>query len=210
MHSLLIVLTFGAAPLTPAPALTSFSGLNVAALKPWLIEQLPSLAQCVATKASGPMEQRGEAVTEGDDEVSVQAQFGKSPEVSVMRVDAKLSDAGCVRGVVDRWKRDAKQPSAGSFAFKYRFRPSEAQRKEVAAASRKAFTAMCPLLPSVLTIESVKDAMAKTKLPLGMQVWLEDTLEEAEAVPPAKLSVTLSRALRDLAESFKADQCIRN
>ena len=198
MHALLLALVLSA---EPAPALKSLSGLNVGALKPWLIEQLPSLAQCVLPR-----------VIEGDDEVSVQAQFARSPEVSVLRIEAALSDVACVRGVVEGWKRDSKQPSAGSFSFKYRFRPSAAQREGVAVQARAAFTAMCPLLPAILTKESVKRAMesAKPRLPTGARVSLEDALIDSESVPPAQVSVTLSRALRDLAEALKVDQCIRN
>lgn len=197
MPSLLLALVLAG---EPAPALKSLSGLNVPALKPWLLEQLPSLAQCVLP-----------TVTEGDDEVSVQAQFARSPEVSVMRVDATLSDVACVRGVVETWKRDAKQPSAGPFAFKYRFRPSAAQREGVAAQARAAFDAMCPKLPQTLTVESVRQAMDTTKprLPTGARVSIEDALNDVSSLPPAKVSVAISRALRDIAAQLKTEQCIR-
>lgn len=194
MPTLLLALVLTA---EPAPQLKSLAGLNVPALKPWLIEQLPSLAQCAMP-----------GVTEGDDEVSVQAQFGKSPEVSVLRVDGRLSDVACVRGVVDRWKRDKKQPSAGPFSFKYKFKPSAAQRDAVAAQAKSAFDAMCRRLPKKLTRDDVRKAMVDT-LPMGMRVSIEDTVADAEAVDAAQVSVTLSRALRDLAEHYKAEQCIR-
>ena len=181
----------------PVPQLKSLAGLNVPALKPWLIEQLPSLAQCAQP-----------GVTEGDDEVSVQAQFGKSPEVSTMRVDARLSDVACVRGVVDRWKRDKKQPSAGPFSFKYKFKPSKAQRDAVTTQAKSAFESMCKRLPKKLTREDVKKALVDS-LPLGMRVSIEDAIAEAETVEAAEVSVTLSRALRDIAEAYKAEQCIR-
>ena len=168
MHALMLALVFSA---EPAPALKSLSGLNVGALKPWLIEQLPSLTQCVLPR-----------VTEGEDEVSVQAQFARAPEVSVLRVEAALSDVACVRGVMEGWKRDSKQPSAGSFSFKYRFRPSAAQRAGVAVQARAAFMAMCPLLPAILTRESVRKAMdsARPRLPTGARVSLEAALLDAE------------------------------
>lgn len=185
----------------PAPALKSLSGLNVPALKPWLIENLPSLTQCGLPNAK----------EDGDDEVSVQAQFSKSPEVSVTRVDAALSDPACVRGVVEKWKRDAKQPSAGPFAFKYRFKPSAAQRDIVASQARAAFVALCPKLPQTLTREAIVKAMESTKpqLPIGVQISLVDAMEETSSLPQAKVSVALSRILRDLAETLKTDQCIR-
>lgn len=198
MHALALSLLVLSAD--PAPQLKSLSGLNVPALKPWLTEQLPTLAQCVLPSA-----------TTGDDEVSVQAQFSRSPEVTVTRVDGTLTDVACVRGVVEQWQRDAKQPSAGPFSFKYRFRPSAAQRDAVQAQAKAAFAAMCPKLPQMLTRESVQKAMQTTKpaLPMGVQVSLLDTLAELEAQPPAKTSVAISRVLRDLAESLKAEQCIR-
>ena len=197
VHTLLLALILSA---DPAPALKSLSGLNPTSLLPWLLDNLPSLTQCGLP-----------TVTEGDDEVTVQAQFGKSPEVSISRVDAALSDPACVRGVVERWKRDAKQPSAGPFSFKYRFKPSPAQRDAVAAQARAAFVAMCPKLPKTLTREAVVKAMESTKpaLPLGVQVSLLDSMAESESLPPAKISVALSRVLRDLAESLKTEQCIR-
>jgi hypothetical protein len=185
----------------PTPALKSLSGLNVPALKPWLVSQLPSLTQCGLPNAKEG----------GDDEVSVQAQFGKSPEVSVTRVEAALSDPACVRGVVEKWKRDSKQPSAGPFAFKYRFKPSAAQKDVVAAQARAAFQAMCPKLPQTLTREAIQKVMESTnpQLPIGVQVSLVDAMEETASLPPAKVSVALSRILRDLAETLKTDQCIR-
>jgi hypothetical protein len=196
MHSLLLALVLSAPPVIPsavegAPALASLSGLNVGALKPWLIEQLPSLGQCVLP-----------GVTTGDEVVSVQAKFGKSPEVSVLRVDGTLSDVACVRGVVDGWKRDSKQPSAGAFSFKYRFKPSAAQREAVAAQALTEFAALCALLPKVLTVESVRGALEKSKLPVGMRVTIEDALAESD-------SKALSRMLRDVAQTYKAEQCIR-
>lgn len=193
MHSLLLVLILCA---EPAPALTSLSGLNVGALKPWLIEQLPSLAQCVLP-----------GVSEGDDLVTVQAQFTKAPEVSALKVESGVSDVACVRGVVDRWKRNSRQPSAGSFSFKYRFKPSAAQRAAVAKQARVAFAAMCPSLPKVLTRQSVRQALED--LPVGAQVVLEDAVTETESLSADKVSVALSRALRDVAATFTADQCIR-
>ena len=193
MHSLLLALMLSA---EPAPALTSLSGLNVGALKPWLIEQLPSLAQCVLP-----------GVSEGDDLVTVQAQFAKAPEVSVLRVESAVSDVACVRGVVDRWKRDNKQPSAGPFSFKYRFKPSAAQRAAVVKKAQGAFAAMCRSLPQVLTRESVRQALED--LPVGAQVVLEDAVMDTESVAADKVSVALSRALRDAALTFKAEQCIR-
>lgn len=180
----------------PAPALSSLSGLNIGALKPWLIEQLPSLAQCVLP-----------GVSEGDDLVTVQAQFAKAPEVSVLRVESAVSDVACVRGVVDRWKRDNKQPSAGPFSFKYRFKPSAAQRAAVVKKAQVAFAAMCRSLPQVLTRESVRQALED--LPVGAQVVLEDAVMDTESAAADKVSVALSRALRDAALTFKADQCIR-
>jgi hypothetical protein len=197
MPTLLLALVLSA---EPAPTLKSLAGLNVPALKPWLIEQLPSLAQCV-----------NPSVTEGDDEVSVQAQFGKSPEVSVMRVDGRLSDVACVRGVVDRWKRDKKQPSAGPFSFKYKFKPSKTQRAAVVSQAQRAFDTMCERLSKKLTVEVVKDAMVglNPALPMGMQVSIEDAISEAETVEAAKVSLTLSKALRDIAETYGAEQCIR-
>lgn len=194
MQSLLLALMLCA---EPAPALSSLSGLNVGALKPWLLEQLPSLAQCVLPAAS-----------EGDDLVTVQAQFAKAPEVSVLKVESAVSDVACVRGVVERWKRDNKQPSAGSFSFKYRFKPSAAQRAAVVKQAQAAFTAMCLQLPKVLTRESVRGALKG--LPVGAQVVLEDAVMETESLPADKVSVALSRALRDVAASFSADQCFRN
>ncbi|MDP2275531.1 MAG: hypothetical protein Q8K32_32585 [Archangium sp.] len=193
MHSLLLVLILAA---EPAPALSSLSGLNVKALKPWLLEQLPSLAQCVLPK-----------VSEGDDLVTVQAQFAKAPEVSVLKVESAVSDVACVRGVVERWRRDSKQPSAGSFSFKYRFRPNEAQRAAVAAQAQRAFATMCEALPRVLTRDSVRAAVKD--LPVGAQVVLEDAVLDTESLAADKVSVALSRALRDVAATFKADQCIR-
>ena len=66
MHAVLLALVLSA---DPSPALKSLAGLNVPSLKPWLMEQLPSLGQCAL-----PL------VKEGTDEVSVQATFGTSPE----------------------------------------------------------------------------------------------------------------------------------
>ena len=195
MQTVLLALLLSA---DPAPALASLSGLNPGSLKPWLLDQLPSLAQCVLPNLS-----------EGDDLVTVQAQFGKAPEVSALRVDGKLNDIACVRGVVDGWKRDAKQPTAGAFSFKYRFKPSAAQREAVAAQARKSFASMCALLPKELTVDSVKTALTGSKLPIGMRVTIEDALVDAEAIAPATVSVTLSRALRDAAASYNADQCMR-
>ena len=196
MHSLLLALVLSA---EPAPALKSLSGLNIGVLKPWLNEQLPTLAQCVLP-----------GVTEGEEEVTVQAQFGKAPQVSVLKVEGASSDVACVRGVVEKWKRDSKQPSAGSFSFIYRFRPSAAQREAVAVQARTAFSAMCPSLPSVLTRESVKSAVDAAALPMGAKVSLEDALMDAESLTGPKLSVALSKALRDVAATYKAEQCIRN
>lgn len=197
VHALLLSLVLCA---DPAPSLKSLSGLNLATLKPWLLENLPSLTQCGLP-----------TVKEGNEVVTVQAQFGKNPEVSVTRVEATLSDPACVRGVVERWKRDAHQPSVGPFGFAYRFKPSPAQREAVAAQARAAFTAMCPKLPQVLTRESVVKAMqtSKPQLPVGVQVSLVDSMAETESLPPAKVSVALSRLLRDLAESLQTEQCIR-
>ena len=197
MHLMLLALVLCA---EPAPALKSLSGLNITTLKPWLLEQLPSLAQCVLP-----------TVQEGDDEVSVQAQFGKSPEVSVTRVEATLSDVACVRGIVETWKRDAKQPTAGPFAFKYRLRPSDAQRQGVAVQARVAFTAMCPKLPQTLTVEAVRNAMNTTtpRLPMGARVSIEDALSDVSSLPTAKVSVAISKSLRDIAEQLGAEQCIR-
>ena len=197
MHFMLMALALCA---EPAPALTSLSGLNITNLKPWLIEQVPTLGQCVLP-----------TVKEGDDEVSVQAQFGKSPEVFVTRVDATLSDVACVRGVVESWKRDGKQPAVGPFAFKYRFRPSDAQREGVAVQARVAFTAMCPKLPQTLTVEAVRSAMNTTKprLPTGARVSIEDALSDVSSLPTPKVSVAISRALRDIVAQLGAEQCIR-
>lgn len=199
MHALALSLLVLSAE--PVPALKSLSGLNVPALKPWLMAQLPSLAQCAL-----PTAKEG-----GDDEVSVQAQFGSSPEVSVTRVDAALSDVACVHGVVEGWKRDARQPRAGPFSFKYRFKPSAAQKEAVLAQARAAFQAMCPHLPRELTRERVRQALeaARPPLPLGVRASLEEELAETESLPPAKVSTALSRVLRDLAASLKTDQCIR-
>ncbi len=194
MHGVLLALVLSA---EPAPALKSLAGLNVPALKPWLSSQLPSLAQCAQ-----PL------VKDGPDEVSVQCQFGKSPEVSVMKVEGTLSDVACVRGVVESWKRDNKQPSAGPFSFTYRFKPSAAQREAVAAQAKRVLAAMCPKLPQVLTVRRVREVL-DPQLPPGFRVSLEDALVEAESLPPAKVSVAISRALRDLAAAYGAEQCIR-
>lgn len=194
MHAVLVALLLSA---EPAPALKSLAGLNVPALKPWLMEQLPSLAQCALP-----------GVKEGTDEVSVQAQFARSPEVSVMRVEGTLSDVACVRGVVEQWKRDSKQPSAGPFSFTYRFKPSAAQREAVTAQASGAFAAMCPKLPQVLTAQRVREAL-DPGLPMGARVSLQDALAEAEALPPAKFSVAISRTLRDLAAALGVEQCVR-
>jgi hypothetical protein len=185
----------------PTPALTSLAGLNVGALKPWLVDQLPSLAQCVLPSAK-----------EADDEVSVQAQFSKSPEVTVTRVDGSLSDVACVRGVVEKWKRNSKQPSAGPFNFKYRFRPSAAQKEAVTKQARAAFVSMCALLPpGARTREGVKGALATTPpLPVGARVSLEDALAETESLDPKKVSSALARALRDMGVAFKTEwECYR-
>ena len=185
----------------PDPALKSLAGLNVASLKPWLTQRLPSLAQCALP-----------AATEGDDEVSVQAQFGKSPEVSVTRVDAVLSDVACVRGVVEKWQRDAKQPSVGPFSFKYRFRPSVAQKEAVTEQARVAFVSMCALLPpGPRTREGVRSALVtRPPLPVGARVSLEDALAETESLEPKKVSAALARALRDMGVAFKTEwECYR-
>ncbi len=195
MHSLLLAVILSTEP-APAPALSSLSGLNVKALKPWLLEQLPSLAQCVLPR-----------VGESDDLVTVQAQFAKAPEVSVLKVESAVSDVACVRGVVERWKRDSKQPSAGSFSFKYRFRPNEAQRAAFATQAQRSFATMCEALPKVLTRESVRAALKD--LPVGAQVVLEDAVMDAESLPADQVSVALSRALRDAAATYQAAQCIR-
>ena len=197
MHVLVMLLLVA----EPAPALKSLAGLNVTALKPWLTDQLPSLAQCVLPSAK-----------EGDDEVSVQAQFGKAPEVSVTRVDAVLSDVACVRGVVEKWKRDSKQPSAGPFSFKYRFRPSEAQKAAVTEQARVAFVSMCALLPpGPRTREGLRGALVtKPPLPVGARVSLEDALAETESLEPKKVSAALARALRDMGVAFKTEwECYR-
>ena len=194
MHAVLLALVLCA---DPSPALKSLAGLNVPSLKPWLMEQLPTLAQCAL-----PL------VKEGTEEVSVQAQFGKSPEVSVMRVEATLSDVACVRGVVEKWKRDAKQPSAGPFRFTYRFKPNAAQREAITAKAQRAFAKMCPKLPEVLTAVRVREAI-DVDLPMGARVSLEDALTEAESLPPAKFSVAISRTLRDLAAALGVEQCVR-
>lgn len=97
----------------PAPALKSLQGLNVGALKPWLIANLASLSKC--GKPGDPS---------ASDEVTVRAQFSSSPDVKVERVDGALSDAKCVKAAVEAWKNDGKQPRAGPFSFTYRFRPT--------------------------------------------------------------------------------------
>lgn len=208
MHAVLLALLFSA---EPAPALKSLSGLNVPVLKPWLTAQLPSLAQCAWPGGK-----------EGTDEVSVQAQFSgerrltersdqqpRSPEVSVMRAEGTLSDAACVRGVVEQWKRDSKQPSAGPFSFTYRFKPSAAQRAAVSAQAKSAFAALCPRLPAALTAPSVREAVETNKppLPMGARVSLEDAVSDAEALPPAKFSQAISKTLRDLAKALGAEPC---
>lgn len=201
MHAVLLALLLSAEP-APAPALKSLAGLNVPALKPWLMEQLPSLAQCVLP-----------GVKEGTDEVSVQAQFSgerrSQSEVSVLRVEGTLSDVACVRGVVEKWKRDSKQPSAGPFSFTYRFKPSAAQREAVAAQARRAFSALCAKLPATLTAPGVKEAVETSTppLPLGARVSLEDAVSDAEALPPAKFAQAISRTLRDLSKAFGAEPC---
>lgn len=195
MHAVLLALLLAA---EPVPALKSLAGLNVPTLKPWLMEQLPSLAQCALP-----------TVKEGTEEVRVQAQFAKSPEVSVMRVEGTLSDVACVRGVVERWKRDSKQPSAGPFSFTYRFKPSPAQREAVAAQAKGAFAALCQKLPAELTAQGVRDAVEASKppMPMGARVSLEDAVGEAESLPPAKFAQAISRTLRELAKAFATESC---
>lgn len=100
----------------PAPALASLQGLNVAALKPWLIANLPSLAKCGKAGAAS-----------ASDQVTVRAQFSSAPDVKVEQVDAALSDVKCVKAAVEAWKNDGKQPRAGPFSFTYRFRPAAAK-----------------------------------------------------------------------------------
>jgi hypothetical protein len=109
---LLLALTAALLGADPGPQLKSLRGLNVAALKPWLIANLPSLAKCGKPGAG----------TESD-EVSVTAQFSSGPDVRVERVEAALSDVACVKSAVEAWKNDGKQPRAGPFSFVYRFRP---------------------------------------------------------------------------------------
>jgi hypothetical protein len=57
----------------------------------------------------------------------------------------------------------------------------------------------------------VKDAMVglDPSLPMGMQVSIEDAIADAETAAKAEVSVTLSKALRDIAETYGAEQCIR-
>lgn len=196
MLALLSSLLLSAAP-TPAPQLSSLSGLNVAALKPWLLENLPSLAQCALPSA-----------TEGDDVVSVQAQFSKSPEVTVTRVEGGLSDVACVRGVLERWKRDKKQPSAGPFAFTYKFRPSQAQRDAVRAEADAAFKALCGKLGGgLVSADKLTKAMeeARPVLPMGAWVALADALGEAEGLDASKQSVALTKAMRETARHFRVE-----
>lgn len=182
----------------PAPALRSLSGLNVPALKPWLIEQLPSLAQCVLP-----------AATQGDEVVSVQAQFTKTG-ASVLKVEASLSDVACVRGVVETWRHDTTQPSAGSFSFKYLFKPSAVQREAVAAQARAALAALCDVLPHTLTREHLREAMkVRPPLPVGARVSLEDALQDTESQPAEELKKALSKALREVSKAFEAEPCDR-
>ncbi|MBL8916790.1 MAG: hypothetical protein JNM17_39170 [Archangium sp.] len=109
---MLLALTFVLLSAEPTPALKSMQGLNVKSLKPWLIDNLPSLAKC------------GKPGSANDsDEVTVRAQFSSSPDVKVERVDAALSDVRCVKTEIEKWKNDGHQPRAGPFSFTYRFRP---------------------------------------------------------------------------------------
>jgi hypothetical protein len=191
-----LVAILAAAP-APAPQLASLSGLNIAALKPWLVENLPSLAQCALP-----------SVTEGGDDVTVQARFSKSPEVTVTRVDATSSDVACVRGVLEGWKRDKKQPSAGPFAFTYKFRPSQAQRDEVRAKADAAFKALCGKLGGgLISGERLTKAMeeARPVLPMGAWVSLVDAMGEVEGQDAAKQSIALSKAMREAAKHLKVE-----
>ncbi|MFT3712024.1 MAG: hypothetical protein QM817_30650 [Archangium sp.] len=106
-----LLLALSAEPATPVPTLKSLSGLNVKALKPWLIQNLPSLAKC--GRAGAPND---------SEEVRVRAQFSSTPDVKVERVDAALSDVTCVKTEIEKWKNDGQQPRAGAFSFVYRFR----------------------------------------------------------------------------------------
>ncbi len=97
----------------PQPSLKSLKGLNITSLKPWLVANLPTLAKC--GKPGPPT---------ASDEVSVSAQFSKSPDVTVETVAAALSDGACVKNTIEAWKNDGHQPSAGPFRFTYRLRPA--------------------------------------------------------------------------------------
>lgn len=196
MHVFALSLLLSAAP-TPAPQLASLSGLNIGALKPWLIDNLPSLAQCALP-----------SVTEGAEDVSVQAQFSKSPEVVVTRVDATLSDVACVRGVIEHWKRDKKQPSAGPFSFTYKFRPSAAQREALRVESDAAFKALCAKLQGgLISGPRLTKAMeeARPVLPMGAWVSLADAISDVESEDAQKQSVALSKAIREAAKHLKVE-----
>lgn len=98
----------------PTPRLASLEGLNPKALRPWLEANLASLARCP------------KALAGKGDEVKVNARFTEAGEpkrwrVEVLRVEGPLREPRCVRDVIESWKNDGHQPSAGPFSFVYRY-----------------------------------------------------------------------------------------
>ena len=103
MLSLVAALALSGAP---GPQLKSLQGLNVQALKPWLVANLPSLAKCTPASAK-------------DEVVSVKGEFSSGPDLRVVKVEASASDVRCVKEVVEGWKNDGHQPRGGPVSFSY-------------------------------------------------------------------------------------------
>ena len=84
--------------------------LNLPALKKWLAANMSSLTSCV----------KGTVPT-GGEVVSVRGQFSTGPALRIEQLDSAGTDVTCLKTVVEEWKNDGFQPSAGPVRFEVRF-----------------------------------------------------------------------------------------
>lgn len=107
----MVALISSCAKAGPTVEFKSAWALNLPALKKWLNANMQSLTSCV----------KGTVPT-GGEVVSVRGQFSKSPALRVEQLDSAGTDVTCLKSVVEGWKNDGFQPSAGPVRFEVRLR----------------------------------------------------------------------------------------
>ena len=82
----------------------------------------PARAQEVARRESSLTSCVKGTVPTGGEVVSVRGQFSTGPALRVEQLDSAGTDVTCLKTVVEEWKNDGFQPSAGPVRFEVRFR----------------------------------------------------------------------------------------